>query len=144
MRRGLDLGRRIGGALVLLAGACAAGCHQPMPYYVVCPQPGGVTTLPAGTVVASDPGTTVAYGDVCSIGGGTVVQAGTPVLTQAAPITGPVIVSNAAPTATAPLLVQPTRPGWFSGLRGWRASTEPSQRLSIKAEGAYDDGVIVR
>jgi hypothetical protein len=143
MRRGRNLGTRIGGALVVLIGALSAGCQQPMPYYVVCPQPGTVSTLPAGTVVTTDPGTTVAYGDVCSVGTGTVVQAGAPMLTQAAPGSGPIIVGNAPTTTASPLLVQPTRPGLFSGWRGWRAS-EPAPRLSIRAEGAYDDGQVVR
>src|SRR4051794_3040268 len=68
MRRGRYLGRRIGGAFVVWAGALA-GCQQPMPYYVVCPQPGTVATVPQGTIVTSDAGTTVAYGDVCSVAG---------------------------------------------------------------------------
>jgi hypothetical protein len=143
MRRGRDLGRRIGVAFVLLAGAVAAGCQQPMPYYVVCPQPGAVSTLPARTVVAADSGTTVAYGDVCTLADGTIVRSGSPILAEATPITGPVVVSNAPATTTSPLLLTPSRPGLFSGIRGWRAS-DPPQRLTIKAEGAYDDGSTVR
>lgn len=132
MRRGCLRSPKIAGGLLLLA---LTGCHQHH-YYLNNPQ-----------LAQVDPSiSTIAYGDVCNVPAGTVV-AGSPVISSGTPVAGPILgqtspVVIAGAPGSSSVLSQP-RTSLLGGRlsRSWRAS-DPEQRVTLKAEGAYDDPII--
>lgn len=111
------------------------GCHQHH-YYM---------TNPGGVACVDSPVSTIAYGDVCTVPEGTAVAAGT--ADAGAPLigrrvaSGPVVIAG-TPIGSSTLISQP-RTGLIGGRasRNWRAS-DPEQRVTLKADGAYDDSSV--